>query len=89
MRHCFDADMVLDLHCDDMALNHIYIAPRYQGLSDRLGSVATLLAEDSGGGSFDEVWSGLWISLQEALPNHMARACPVSHIGISRSSRCL
>ena len=74
MRHCFDADMVLDLHCDDMALNHIYIVPqnipRYQGLSDRLGSVATLLAEDSGGGSFDEVWSGLWISLQEALPNH-------------------
>ena len=74
MRHCFDADMVLDLHCDDMALNHIYIVPqnipRYQGLSDRLGSVATLLAEDSGGGSFDEVWSGLWISLQDALPDH-------------------
>ena len=36
MRHCFDADMVLDLHCDDVALNHIYIVPqnlpRYQGL---------------------------------------------------------
>ena len=43
-----------------------------------MGSVATLLAEDSGGGSFDEVWSGLWISLQSRSANvRMARACPI------------
>ncbi|MGC6517589.1 MAG: succinylglutamate desuccinylase/aspartoacylase family protein [Candidatus Puniceispirillaceae bacterium] len=74
MSHCYDADMVLDLHCDDMALNHIFIVPqnlpRYQGLADRLGSVATLTAEDSGGGSFDEVWSGLWVALAKTFPDH-------------------
>lgn len=73
MSHCYDADMVLDLHCDDEALNHIYIVPqnlpRYQGLADRMGSVATLTAADSGGGSFDEVWSGLWIGLSAAYPD--------------------
>ena len=73
MRHCFDADMVLDLHCDDIALPHLFIIPqnlpRYQGLCDRIGSVATLTAEDSGGGSFDEVWSGLWVMLAGHLPD--------------------
>ena len=73
MSHCFDADMVLDLHCDDIALTHLFIIPqnlpRYQGLADRIGSVATLTAEDSGGGSFDEVWSGLWVNLAKALPD--------------------
>ena len=72
MRHCFDADMVLDLHCDDQALPHIFILPqnlpRYQGLADRMGSVATLTAEDSGGGSFDEVWSHLFVALADAYP---------------------
>ena len=73
MRFAAKADMVLDLHCDDIALNHIFIVPqnlpRYQGLADWMGSAATLMAEDSGGGSFDEVWSGLWIALQRELPD--------------------
>ena len=73
MQNCFDADMVLDLHCDDQALNHVFIIPqnlpRYQGLADRMGSMATLTAEDSGGGSFDEVWSGLWVSLARLFPD--------------------
>ena len=73
MSYCFDADMVLDLHCDDVALNHLYIVPqnlpRYQGLADRMGSQATLTAENSGGGSFDEVWTGLWIELQSRFPD--------------------
>lgn len=67
-----DADMVLDLHCDDEALNHIFIVPQlmpeYQDLSDWMGSAATLTAEDSGGGSFDEVWPGLWIKLARRYP---------------------
>ena len=73
MSYCFDADMVLDVHCDDVALNHLYIVPqnlpRYQGLADRMGSQATLTAENSGGGSFDEVWTGLWIELQSRFPD--------------------
>lgn len=73
MRHCFDADMVLDLHCDDQALTHLFIIPqnlpRYQGLADRIGAEATLTAENSGGGSFDEVWSGLWVVLADTLPD--------------------
>ena len=74
MRFAARADMVLDLHCDDIALNHIFIVPqnlpRYQGLADWMGSAATLIAEDSGGGSFDEVWSGLWITLQRELSDY-------------------
>ena len=74
MRFAARADMVLDLHCDDIALNHIFIVPqnlpRYQGLADWMGSAATLMAEDSGGGSFDEVWSGLWITLQRELSDY-------------------
>jgi predicted deacylase len=37
MAEAYDADMVLDLHCADDALNHIYIVPQlmpeYQDLS--------------------------------------------------------
>jgi predicted deacylase len=72
MREAYDADMVLDLHCDDDALNHIYIVPQlmpeYQDLSDWMGSAATMTAVDSGGGSFDEVWPGLWIKLAQRYP---------------------
>ena len=67
MGYASQADMVLDLHCDDLALNHIFTVPQnlpeMQRLADWMGSAATLVAEDSGGGSFDEVWSGVWISL--------------------------
>ncbi|NBR38058.1 MAG: succinylglutamate desuccinylase [Alphaproteobacteria bacterium] len=73
MMEAYDADMVLDLHCDDDALNHIYIVPQlmpdYQDLSDWMGSAATMTAEDSGGGSFDEVWPGLWIKLARRYPD--------------------
>lgn len=73
MSYCYDAEMVLDLHCDDVALNHLYIVPqnlpRYQGLADRMNSQATLTAENSGGGSFDEIWTGLWIDLQSRFPD--------------------
>ena len=68
--HC---DVVLDLHCDVHALNHIYIAPQlmpeYQDLADWMDSRVTLTAENSGGGSFDEVWSRLWIDIQRLCPN--------------------
>ena len=62
-----DADYVFDLHCDDDSLVHIFTIPQLAGpmqsLADYCGAAATLLAEDSGGGSFDEVWPALWLRL--------------------------
>lgn len=69
----FDADYVFDLHCDNDALIHIFAVPQLrnemQELADWIGAAGTLLAEDSGGGSFDEVWPALWIELARAYPN--------------------
>ena len=62
-----DADYVFDLHCDDDSLVHIFSVPQLadnmQQLADWCGAAATLLAEDSGGGSFDEVWPAIWLRL--------------------------
>ena len=80
-KEAMDADMVLDLHCDDEALNHIFIAPQlmpeFQDLSDWVGAAATLTEEDSGGGSFDEVWPGLWIKLARRYPDAAWPAFPL------------
>ena len=68
-----ECDVVLDLHCDFNATNHIYIVPQlmpeYQDLANWMGSRVTLTAENSGGGSFDEVWPRLWIDLQRLYPD--------------------
>jgi hypothetical protein len=62
-----DADYVFDLHCDDDSLLHIFSVPQLadnmQQLADWSGAAATMLAEDSGGGSFDEVWPAIWLRL--------------------------
>ena len=68
-----DADYVFDLHCDDDALMHIYSIPQLrdnmQQLANRTGAAATMLAEDSGGGSFDEVWPAIWLRLAREHPD--------------------
>jgi len=73
-RHCVvseacDADYVFDLHCDDDSLLHIFSIPQLadnmQQLADWSGAAATMLAEDSGGGSFDEVWPAIWLRLAD------------------------
>src|SRR3546814_2653658 len=50
-----DADVVLDLHCDDQALMHLFLIPAHwpaaADLAADLGCRAVLLAEDSGGRS--------------------------------------
>ena len=73
IKEAYDADYVLDLHCDDEALLHLFAVPQLKDSSHRLstwiGSVATLLAEDSGGGSFDEVWPALWIEAAKENPD--------------------
>lgn len=72
MKSAHDADIVLDLHCDDESLIHIFTSPELmpglQDLADRMGSAATLTAEDSGGGSFDEVLPSLYRHAQRANP---------------------
>ncbi len=72
MREACDADYVFDVHCDDDALLHIYSLPQLademQQLADWTSAAATMLAEDSGGGSFDEVWPAIWLRLARENP---------------------
>ncbi len=67
------ADYVFDLHCDDDSLVHIFCSPHcadtMQQLSNWIGASATLTAEDSGGGSFDEVCPLIWINAQNKFPD--------------------
>ncbi len=68
-----DADYVFDVHCDDDSLIHIFSVPQLRDSMQRLanwsGAAATLLAEDSGGGSFDEVWPAIWLQLARVHPD--------------------
>lgn len=68
------SDIVLDLHCDDDSLKHIFTSPELmpglQDLADWMGLAATLTAEDSGGGSFDEVLPTLYRKARLAHPDH-------------------
>lgn len=73
LKSAHDADIMLDLHCDDESLMHIFtspdLMPGLQDLADRMGVAATLTAEDSGGGSFDEVLPNLYRKAQRANPD--------------------
>jgi predicted deacylase len=64
-----DADVVLDLHCDVDAVLHLYTEtpywPQAEALVRYLGVESTLLNQQVGGSSFDEVCSGLWWQLAE------------------------
>ena len=72
LRSAVAANIVLDLHCDDDSLKHIFTSPELmpglQDLADWMGVAATLTAEDSGGGSFDEVLPTLFRKAQLANP---------------------
>jgi hypothetical protein len=70
LRECHDADVMLDLHCDSDSLTYIYTSPDVpsQDLSDWTGAAATLTADDSGGGSFDEVLPQLFRKAAAANP---------------------
>lgn len=67
----FDADLVLDLHCDCEAVMHMYAEeacwPPLEPLASLLQCEAVLLAKNSGGGPFDECLSGAWWQLQQSL----------------------
>lgn len=67
----YDADIVLDLHCDCEGVMHFYCEescwPQLQPIAHFMGSRAILLAKDSGGGPIDECLSGVWWRLAEAI----------------------
>jgi len=71
-----DADMVLDLHCDFEAVTHLYTTPeawpQVEPLARYIGSEASLLATDSGGQSFDECFTLLWLDLRQRFGKHFA-----------------
>ena len=70
----YDADIVLDLHCDLQALMHVYTGdslwPEASDLSAQLGADVTLLADDSGVTPFDEACSRIWWRLEKKYPDH-------------------
>ncbi|WP_373987102.1 succinylglutamate desuccinylase/aspartoacylase family protein [Duganella sp. BuS-21] len=71
------ADIVLDLHCDNEAVLHIYsgtpLAAAIAPLSALMASHATLLTTASGGEPFDEACSRLWWELAQ----HFGQRHPV------------
>ncbi len=64
-----DADIVLDLHCDNEAVLHIYTGTPLAGaiapLAAILGAHAVLLALEAGEEPFDEACSRLWWDLEQ------------------------
>lgn len=63
-----DADIVLDLHCDFEAVQHLYLSPdswpEVEPLARYLGAKASFLAKDAGGQSFDESFTLFWAQMQ-------------------------
>lgn len=68
----FDADLVLDLHCDNKSVMHLYGTPetwdQLEPLARFLGSHCQLLSENSGSNSFDEMLSSIWANLAKQFP---------------------
>jgi predicted deacylase len=72
LRLAIDADLVLDLHCDNEAVMHLYAPTPQAALAQELGALlgahAVLLAEESGDSPFDEACSRPWPALQRRFP---------------------
>ncbi|WJF92094.1 M14 family metallopeptidase [Paraburkholderia bonniea] len=68
-RLSYDADIVLDLHCDWDAAMHLYtnpgLWPAVEPLARYLGAKASLLALNSVGNPFDEIHSFCWSDLRQ------------------------
>ena len=81
MRLAYDADIVLDMHCDDIALMHIYTTnvywPRAQDLAADVGAKVVMLCNDSGAWSFDEAFFLPWGKLQKELGPDLPVPAPV------------
>jgi predicted deacylase len=72
-----DADLVLDLHCDNEAVLHLYTAtelwPEVEPLARLLGAEVSLVAEESGDEPFDEACSTVWSRLAAQLSQQLGR----------------
>lgn len=72
-----DADVVLDLHCDNEAVLHLYtlpaLWPEVEPLARLTGSRAALLADASGDEPFDEACSAVWLRLSAAIEKRTGR----------------
>lgn len=69
-----DSDIVLDLHCDNEAVMHLYaLTPQAKPAAELgalLGARAILLATESGDSPFDEACSRPWYALQRECAGH-------------------
>ena len=67
-----DADVLLDLHCDETGLLYLYTGahlwPAAADLVADLGCHAALLSDDSGGNPFDETLGGIYWRLRDRFP---------------------
>ena len=72
-REAFDADLVLDLHCDDEGLMHLFVRPEIAAqladLSGELGCHAVFSQGASGGSTFAEASVEPWLKLAAAFPD--------------------
>ena len=72
VRLAYDADVVLDLHCDEKAVMHTYTLPqlweRAEPLVRYLRSECQILSENSGSNAFDEFLSTIWLRLSREFP---------------------
>lgn len=79
MRLALPADVLLDLHCDNEAVLHVYATPEHQStalqLARSLGAPLLLLASESGDAPFDEALSGVWPQLRARLGPQVPLAC--------------
>ena len=68
LRLSHDADHVLDLHCDHVAIPHLYASPLRPAdtslLCRCIGAGLALIAEVSGGHAFDEAHTAPWAALR-------------------------
>jgi len=72
-----DAEVVLDLHCDNEDVLHLYtlpaLWPEVEPLARLTGSRAALVADVSGDEPFDEACSAVWQRLSAALAERTGR----------------
>lgn len=71
LRLSHDADIVLDLHCDDEALSHVFMMPQHwpagADLAVETKSAACMLCDDTGSHCFDETNSLPFTKLAKLL----------------------
>lgn len=85
----YDADWVLDMHCDFEALMHMYVDTPYvaqvETLARFLGVETMLYAEGSGGSAFDEAQSSVWYRLREQVAGRFP--IPLAGCGVTLEYR--